>query len=73
MDILERAEEFEKRKMSGMTTSDRVSSSREAKALVLELNELFKIDKDSDIMDVMKRLTVKKKKIDKRLRGNLSV
>ncbi|RKN78707.1 hypothetical protein D7Z94_21165 [Ulvibacterium marinum] len=56
-----------------MTTNDKVNASREAKALVPELNELFKQGKDSSIMDAMKRLTVKKGKIDKRLRGNLSV
>ena len=73
MDLMERAAEFEKRKMSGMTTSDRVSASREVKALILELNELYKQNKDVEIMDTMKRLTVKKKKIEKRLKGNISI
>lgn len=69
MDLLERAEEFEGRKMSNMSTSDRVESSREAKALILEINEVYKETKDPNLMDVMKRLTVKKKKIEKRLNG----
>lgn len=67
MDVMDRALEFESRKMSGMTTSDRVSSSREVKALILELNEIYKENKDAEIMDVMKRLTVIKRKIEKRL------
>ncbi|QWX84104.1 hypothetical protein H0I23_00185 [Cellulophaga sp. HaHaR_3_176] len=67
MDVMDRALEFEGRKMSGMTTSDRVSSSREVKALILELNEIYKENKDTEIMDVMKRLTVIKRKIEKRL------
>ncbi len=67
MDVLERAAEFEARKMSGMSTSDRVSASREVKALILEINEVYKKTKQVELMDTMKRLTVIKKKIEKRL------
>lgn len=70
MDLMERAAEFESRKMSGITTSDRVTFSREGKALILEINEIYKETRDVELMDLMKRLTVKKKKIDKRLKGN---
>ena len=73
MDVLEKALEFEGRKMSGMTTSDRVEASREAKTLILALNEIYKESKDAELMDVMKRLTVIKRKIDKRLNGKLVV
>lgn len=69
MDILQEASEFEKAKMSHMTTSDRVTASREAKRLILAINEIYKETKDSNLMDVMKRLTVKKKRIDVRLKG----
>lgn len=72
MDLMERVQEFESRKKSGMSTSDRVSYSREAKALILELNEIYKVDKDPTLMDTMKRLTVLKQKVDKRLKGNLN-
>jgi hypothetical protein len=71
MDAMNRALEFESRKMSGMTTSDRVESSRQAKSLILELNELYKKEKNDNIMDVMKRLTLIKRKIDKRLNGKM--
>jgi len=40
MDLMERVAEFEGRKMSGITTSDRVTYSREVKALILEINEI---------------------------------
>jgi len=73
MNVMDRALEFESRKMSGMTTSNRVEASREVKALILELNEIYKKDKDEEIMDVMKRLTVIKRKIEKRLNGNPTV
>ncbi len=69
MDILEEAIIFENAKMSNMSTSDRVVASREAKRLVLAINEIYKKTKDITLMDLMKRLTVKKKRIDVRLNG----
>ncbi|MBC7000059.1 MULTISPECIES: hypothetical protein [Bacteroidota] len=68
MDLLNRAADFENRKWSGMTTSDRINASREAKELILSINEVYKNTKDETLMDVMKRLTAIKKKIEKRLR-----
>ncbi len=69
MNLLERAVEFENRKFSFKTTSDRILASREVKALILELNEVYKVEKDPEIMDLMKRLTAVKQKIEKRLKG----
>ncbi|GAA4278711.1 hypothetical protein [Aquimarina mytili] len=69
MKLIETALEFENRKMSNMTTSDRVAASREAKSLILGINEVYKKTGDSDLMDLMKRLTEKKRKIEKRLKG----
>ncbi len=69
MDILKQASLFEKAKMSHMSTSDRVIASREAKRLILSINEIYKKTKATKLMDVMKRLTVKKKRIDIRLKG----
>ncbi|QTE22580.1 hypothetical protein FDT66_12005 [Polaribacter aestuariivivens] len=69
MTLKEKAVEFETRKFSFKTTSDRILASREVKALVLELNEEYKKDKDPELMDLMKRLTVVKQKIEKRLKG----
>lgn len=70
--LLNKANAFEKMKMSHMSTSDRVVASREAKELVLAINEIYKKTKDSKLMEVMKRITEKKKKIDKRLKGRLT-
>ncbi len=69
MDIVEKALEFENEKMRNMSTSDRVAASRRAKELILSLNEIYKESKDPELMDLMKRLTAKKQKIDKRLKG----
>lgn len=69
MDLIEKAIAFENRKMRFPTTSDRILASREAKALILSLNEIYKESKDSKIMDIMKRLTAIKQRIEKRLKG----
>lgn len=69
MDILDQALEFEQQKTSFKTTSERIEASREAKRLILAVNELYKTNKDAKLMDLMKRLTVIKKKIEKRLKG----
>lgn len=67
--LLERATEFEHRKHKFITTSDRIVASREVKSLILEINEVYKETKNVDLMDLMKRLTVIKQKIEKRLKG----
>ncbi|WP_299051294.1 hypothetical protein [uncultured Polaribacter sp.] len=69
MDLIKKALEFEKRKMRFPTTSDRILASREAKSLILDLNEIYKKNKDQKIMDIMKRLTAIKQRIEKRLKG----
>ena len=69
MDILDQALEFEQRKTSFKTTSERIEASREAKSLILAINELYKVNNDAKLMDLMKRLTVIKQKIEKRLKG----
>ena len=71
MDFDALANEFVSRKMSNMSTSDRVTASREAKDLILKINEVYKQTKDVKLMDLMKLITEKKKKIDKRLKGRL--
>ncbi|WP_055435064.1 MULTISPECIES: hypothetical protein [Lacinutrix] len=70
--LLIEAQEFEDMKMSNMSTSDRVKASRKGKSIILGLNEFYKESKDEKIMDVMKRVTEKKQKIEKRLKGRPS-
>jgi len=67
--IIKEAEVFIEAKMSHMSTSDRVVASREAKRLILAINEVYKETKAPDLMDLMKRITAKKKRIDIRLKG----
>ncbi len=72
-DLLEKASEFENRKWSRITTSDRVQASRDLKKLILEINEVYKKTRDQHLMEVMKSLTEIKRKVEKRLKGRLEV
>ena len=51
-----------------ISRSDKIAASREAKRLILGLNEIYKQKKDPAIMEIMKRLTTLKKKYEKRLK-----
>ena len=68
-DIINEALEFEQLKLRSLSTSDRIEISRKAKTLILDLNEIYKRKKDEQIMDIMKRLTAIKQKVEKRLKG----
>lgn len=69
MNIINEALEFEQTKLKSLSTSDRIEISRKAKDLILALNEIYKRKKDEKIMDLMKRLTAMKRKVEKRLKG----
>lgn len=73
MELLDKAKAFENRKMSNLSTSDKVAASREAKELILAINEIYKKNQDPSLMDIMKSLTVKKRKLEKRLKGPILV
>ncbi|WP_044404093.1 hypothetical protein [Lacinutrix sp. Hel_I_90] len=69
MDILKKALEFEEAGTTFITTNERIIASRKVKELILGLNEIYKETKNPELMDVMKRLTAMKQKIEKRLKG----
>ncbi len=69
MEVVKKAMEFENRKLRLRTTSDRIIASRKAKELILGVNEIYKTNHDQQLMELMKRLTAKKRKIEKRLKG----
>ena len=69
IEIIDKATEFENRKHVYKSTNEKIVASREVKSLILGLNEIYKENKDTDIMDMMKRLTVIKRKVEKRLKG----
>lgn len=73
MEVVTQALEFESRKLSLKSTNDRILASREAKSLILNLNELYKVNKDQSLMDLMKRLTAIKRKIESRLKMHVTI
>ncbi|MDD3723520.1 MAG: hypothetical protein PHW92_13725 [Lutibacter sp.] len=73
MELVQKALEFEQRKIILKSTNDRILASREVKSLILALNEVYKETKDPELMDLMKRLTVIKQKVEKRLKLRLTV
>ena len=68
MELVQEALAFEQRKLSLKTTKDRILASREVKALILGINEIYKKTRNPELMDIMKRLTAIKQHVEKRLR-----
>jgi hypothetical protein len=73
MELVDKALEFEQRKLSLKSTNERILASKEVKALILGVNEIYKKTKNPELMDIMKRLTVIKKKIEKRLNLRITI
>ena len=67
MNYLNEALEFENSKYKLSSTNDRILVSRKLKSLILGINEMYKESREPHLMDTMKRLTVIKKKAEKRL------
>ncbi len=67
-ELINEALEFEKSKPRMTSTSERVIISNKTKELILALNQIYKENKDPEIMDIMKRLTVLKQRAEKRLK-----
>jgi len=73
MDILDKALEFEANKSSFKSRNEKIIASRQAKELILSINEIYKENKDPKLMEIMKRLTLIKQKIEKRLKMKIVV
>ena len=68
MELVEKALEFEQRKLSLKSTNYRIITAQKVKTLILGINEIYKKTKKPELMDIMKRLTVIKQKAEKRLK-----
>ena len=73
MELIDRALEFETNKASFKTRNEKIIASRQAKELILSINQIYKESKDPNLMDIMKRLTLIKQKIEKRLKMKIVV
>ena len=67
IETINKALEFENAKNPITSTSERIIVSQKAKEHILALNEIYKETKDTEIMDIMKRLTAIKQRAEKRL------
>ena len=72
VNLIQRALEFEENHKSFKTRNERIIATRRAKEIVLSLNDIYKQNKDQNLMKIMKRITVIKQKLEKRLKGRLS-
>jgi len=72
MDIIKESLAFEKNKLSLKSRDDKIRASQKLKDLILGLNEIYKLNKDPTIMDIMKRLTGIKRKVELRLKGRVT-
>ena len=68
MEIVKEALEFENTKLSLKSTNERIIAAKKIKNLILGINEIYKETKDPELMYIMKRLTVIKRKVEKRLK-----
>jgi hypothetical protein len=73
MELVQKALEFEQRKIILKSTNDRIVASKEVKSLILSLNEVYKETNNPELMDLMKRLTVIKQRVEKRLKLRITV
>lgn len=72
LNLIEEAIEFEKNHKSLKTRNEKIIASRKAKEIVLSINTIYKKNKDQNLMNIMKRITVIKQKLEKRLKGRIS-
>ena len=68
MDIIKYAKEFERKDHSFKNSSDRIKASHEVNEIILVLSEIYEMGHDPVIMELIKRLMVTKKSIEKKLR-----
>ena len=71
--LLKEANELEQNQKSFKSRNDKIVASKKAKELILAINEFYKKSSDEGLMDVMKRITTIKRKLEKRLKGRPQV
>ena len=68
MDLIEKALKFEQGKLILKSKNDRIIASQKIKTMILGINEIYKKSKNPELMELMKRLTMVKQKVEKRLK-----
>ena len=68
VELVSQALEFEKNEKSFKTRDDKIIAIGEAKRIILSINDVYKKNRDEKLMKIMKRLSVIKIKLEKRLK-----
>ncbi|OIQ41272.1 MAG: hypothetical protein BM563_00885 [Bacteroidetes bacterium MedPE-SWsnd-G1] len=68
LELISQALEFEQKESQFKSRNDKIIAVREAKRMILAINEIYKKNRDEKLMTIMKRLSVIKIKFEKRLR-----
>lgn len=71
-DLIQEATSFEEEYTNFKSRNEKIIASKKAKDLILSINEIYKQTQESELMDIMKRITEIKKKLEKRLKGRLT-
>jgi hypothetical protein len=70
--LVNEALDFENNHKSFKTRNEKILASRKAKEIILSINEIYKKTKEDTLMDIMKRITIIKRKLETRLKGRLT-
>ena len=68
LELIQQALEFEKNEKSFKSRNEKIIAAREAKRIILSINDIYKKCSDQKLMNIMKRLSVIKIKLEKRLK-----
>lgn len=68
LELVSQALEFEKNEKSFKTRNDKIIALKEAKRIILSINDVYKRNRDEKLMNIMKRVSVIKIKLEKRLK-----
>ena len=73
METINEALNFEENLKTYKSRDQKIWASLKAKELILSLNEFYKNSKDEKIMEIMKRLTLIKRKFEARLKPKIRI
>ena len=68
VEIISQALKFEKNEKLFKSRNDKIIAAKEAKRIILSINDIYKKNKDEKLMIIMKRLSLIKIKLEKRLK-----
>lgn len=71
-EIVKQALDFENNHKLFKTRNEKIIATRKAKEIILSINEIYKKTKDDALMEIMKRITVIKRKLEVRLKGRIT-